>query len=108
LISLYLQQLRFYLSAPEEQLTSELPASLSLLKAWPNPFNSALNISFIGGSSDLKLIVFDVAGRRIGSLVINSSTDVLTWMPHGLQSGSYWIVAKDLRDCSPVRVTYLK
>ena len=108
LISLYLQQLRFYLSAPEEQLTSELPASLSLLKAWPNPFNSALNISFISCSGDLKLIVYDVAGRRIGNLEINSSTDVLTWMPHGLQSGSYWIVAKDLRGCSPVRVTYLK
>ena len=108
LIRLYLQQLRFYLSASKEELMSGLPTTSSLIKAWPNPFNGALNVSFKGASSGARLTVLDIAGRRIGSLEMNSATGVAMWRPRGLPSGGYWIALRGSRGSKTVRVVYLK
>jgi subtilisin-like proprotein convertase family protein len=52
------------------QQTIEIPNYYSLGQNYPNPFNPVTNIKFsIPQSQDVKLVVFDILGREVATLV---------------------------------------
>ena len=73
-----------------EHLVAE---QFELLQNYPNPFNPATNITFkIPVTSHVTLEIFDVAGRRIATLLDEShspGTHTVTWDASTLASGVY-------------------
>ena len=73
-----------------EHLVAE---QFELLQNYPNPFNPATNITFtIPVSSHVTLEVFDVAGRRVATLVNENhspGTHTVTWDASRVASGVY-------------------
>ena len=65
----------------EDDLTTQLPVKINLHQNYPNPFNPSTNINFdINETNHVSLIIFDVLGRKVNTLV------------NGIkQSGSYQI-----------------
>jgi hypothetical protein len=50
--------------------TGEQPIEFALGKAWPNPFNAMTSIAYsVPESGRTRLVVYDVAGRRVATLV---------------------------------------
>ncbi len=57
-------------SEEENNTLSELPSSFELLQNYPNPFNPTTIISYsVPKSSHVKLIVYDILGREVKTLV---------------------------------------
>jgi len=55
--------------------SNEIPANYSLSQNYPNPFNPVTNIKFaIPTTGYVKLVIFDVLGREIASLVNDNMT----------------------------------
>lgn len=69
------------------------PVSYSLAQNYPNPFNPSTNIHFLlGGSGHTSLIVYDVLGRQVATLVdgnLPAGDHVQQWDANGLASGVY-------------------
>ena len=70
-----------------------LPESISLINAYPNPFNPITNISFsVHEGSDARITIFDIKGRLVES-ISNSfyypGSYVLTWDATHYSSGIY-------------------
>lgn len=60
----------FRLSGGVNTETSQLPEGYALDQNYPNPFNPTTAIEFtLGGTSNVSLVVYDVLGRRIATLV---------------------------------------
>ena len=56
-----------------QNISTEIPAKYSLSQNYPNPFNPITNIKFtIVNSGDVKLVVYDVMGREVQTLVNES------------------------------------
>ncbi|MCF7811357.1 M6 family metalloprotease domain-containing protein [bacterium] len=111
LLKTYFEQLMFYLSAPIDDFTpAAIPDSYILLEAYPNPFNGSTRITYNGLSNGTSLIVFDIAGRRIGRLNVNARSGSTDWHPldSGLPSGSYWVAPEEANGVSAIRIVYLK
>jgi hypothetical protein len=72
---------------------SDLPSGFALLGAYPNPFNPVTTIRFeLGAISLVKLAVYDVAGRKVASLVNgwrDGGAHEVTWDASDLASGVY-------------------
>ena len=52
------------------QISNEIPEGFSLYQNYPNPFNPTTKIKFqISKLSDVKLIVYDILGREVATLV---------------------------------------
>jgi Secretion system C-terminal sorting domain len=52
------------------QINSSIPAKFNLSQNYPNPFNPVTNIEFsLPNSSAVKLVVFDILGKEIGTLI---------------------------------------
>ena len=82
-----------------KNISTEIPSAYSLSQNYPNPFNSTSNLKFEiarhGGSStsDVKIIVYDVMGREIQTLVNESlqpGTYETTFDGSMLPSGVYF------------------
>ena len=73
---------------------SELPKEFKLYNNYPNPFNPTTNIKFdIPKSSYVKLIVYDVLGREIKTLVnekLNAGRYDINWDGSDYPSGVYF------------------
>jgi len=72
----------------------EVPEMFTLKQNYPNPFNPTTNIKFsVAKSSDVKLVVLDVLGREIQTLVnekIQQGTHEATFDGSMLNSGVYF------------------
>ncbi|MBL7191351.1 FG-GAP repeat protein [bacterium] len=54
----------------EERIPSSPPSDFALIKAYPNPFNAKIAISFqLTADSDVELTVYDLQGREVQTLV---------------------------------------
>ncbi|MCI0448774.1 MAG: SBBP repeat-containing protein [Chlorobi bacterium] len=77
-------------------ISSEVPNSFSLFQNYPNPFNPVTKIRFNVASvprTDIKLVVYDVAGREITTLVnqqLNPGTYETEWDASNHTSGIYF------------------
>lgn len=76
----------------------ENPIKYSLMKAYPNPFNSSAVISFdLPYSGETDLIVYDVLGREVQSLVtgqLSLGHHELVWNAKDFTSGIYFAKLK--------------
>jgi hypothetical protein len=75
-------------------LTPEVPVATKLLGTYPNPFNGISNFDFgIAKPEDVKLVVFDVLGREVASIVnerLGPGTYTRQWDSGSLPSGAYF------------------
>jgi hypothetical protein len=69
------------------------PGSFALYPAYPNPFNSSTTISYsLPKTSAVKIEIFDILGRRVGTLYEGEQTQGLhnvTWDASAQTSGTY-------------------
>jgi hypothetical protein len=77
-----------------QNISSEVPSSFTLHQNYPNPFNPVTNIKFdIQKSSDVKIIISDVMGREITTLVneqLKPGTYEVDWDASNYTSGVYF------------------
>ncbi len=77
-----------------QNINSEIPGKFSLSQNYPNPFNPTTNIEFsIPKSSFVKLVVYDMLGREVETLVskdLKAGTYKADWNASGYTSGVYF------------------
>lgn len=77
-----------------QNINTEEPSEFSLGQNYPNPFNPVTNITFsLPNSANIKLTVFDIAGREIAQLVngqLNAGTYNVDFDASHLASGTYF------------------
>ncbi len=91
---------------------TEIPNSFSLLQNYPNPFNPTTNIKFqIPKSGFVKLIIFDVLGKEVQTLVnkqLSPGTYSADFDGTSLPSGIYYYRLEVGDPSTPLRVTETK
>ena len=84
----------FTTGATNITLNSEIPKEFKLYNSYPNPFNPSTKIKFdIPKSSYVKLIIYDVLGREITTLVdekLNAGRYDVNWDGSSYPSGVYF------------------
>ena len=95
-------------SIPEQLI----PAVLDYGYCYPNPFNSQVNISFrIKQPAEVTIDVYDLLGRRIGSLInelVMAGSHKMTWDAGDLPSGIYFYRLQTGGDSCHGRMVLLK
>ncbi len=75
-----------------------IPHSVSLCRAYPNPFNGQTNISFtLSQAGTVKLAIYDIAGRlveKIADREFPSGVNRIIWDAKDKSSGIYFIIVK--------------
>ena len=78
-----------------EPSVAAVPSDVRLYAAYPNPFNSSTTIAFdLPQRSEVDLIVYDLLGRRVATLVsgiMSPGRHVHAWKADGLASGIYFV-----------------
>ena len=76
------------------QLSNEIPDGFVLFQNYPNPFNPTTMISYqLSVISDVKLIVYDMLGREVATLVnkkLSAGSYEVDWDGSGYTSGVYF------------------
>ena len=76
------------------QLGNVIPEKYNLYQSYPNPFNPKVTIKFdIAENSDVKLVIYDLLGREITTLVsdkLNSGIYQIEWNASNYTSGIYF------------------
>lgn len=90
-----------------------VPTSTQLMPAYPNPFNPSTNIRYaLAEPSKVSLIVFDVMGRKIATLVDNESRLAGTYTSHwngsNAASGIYFLVLQTSKTIKSQKLVMLK
>ena len=79
-----------------QNISTEIPSSFSLKQNYPNPFNPTTKIKFdVVRLSDVKIVVYDVTGREVSTLVNESlqpGTYETTFDASALSSGIYFYI----------------
>ncbi|MBD3221533.1 T9SS type A sorting domain-containing protein [bacterium] len=82
----------FYGSTTPVDDGADLPAALALTGNHPNPFNPATTIGFaVPRTGEVELAVFDLAGRRVATLVdgvVTAGHHQVTWQGRSDQGGA--------------------
>ena len=77
-----------------QNISTEIPKEYSLTQNYPNPFNPSTNVKFsIVNAGDVKLVVYDVQGREVQTLVNESlkpGTYEVSFDGSSLTSGVYF------------------
>jgi len=75
-------------------ISTEIPEFFSLGQNYPNPFNSSSKFKIqIAKSSDVKLVIYDITGRAVETLVnelLNPGIYSITWYASIYSSGIYF------------------
>ncbi|MEO8447599.1 MAG: T9SS type A sorting domain-containing protein [bacterium] len=79
-----------------KQISQAVPVDFSLSQNYPNPFNPSTVINYqVAGSSEIKIIIYDIAGKEITELVNerqNAGTYEVDWNASGFSSGVYYYI----------------
>jgi len=71
-----------------------IPAEYNLHQNYPNPFNPTTKITFdVPKSTYTKLVIFDMLGREIATLVneqLNAGSYEVSWLAGSYPSGVYF------------------
>ncbi len=82
------------------------------LKAFPNPFNSRLKISFTSQNQALTIQIFNAAGELVETLAQNqhfsAGTHFLIWQAHRFASGLYFVRVQGEQFAISQKVVLLK
>ena len=65
---------------------------MQLVKAWPNPFNDSLTLSFTGNMKDnrVRIEIFDLAGKNTNTTITkDTKTNTVTMNTANLPKGIY-------------------
>lgn len=108
LLSLYVQHMQLSLEITESSDFKRIPTSFELLSVWPNPFNSRVNIQIPGSPSLTSINIYDFNGRMVNILPINRQSQLISWSPINLPSGSYFLLPAGVSNATLTRVIYLK
>jgi hypothetical protein len=77
-----------------QQVSQNIPKNFSLEQNYPNPFNPMTNVKFqIPNAGFVKLIIFDITGRQITTLVngnLEPGTYKVDWNASNYPSGVYF------------------
>jgi len=77
-----------------QNISTEIPSSFSLSQNYPNPFNNTSKLKFeIANLENVKIVVFDVMGREVQTLVnerLQPGTYEVTFNGSSLNSGVYF------------------
>ncbi len=90
--------------SPVEKKTESIPSTYNLFQNYPNPFNPTTKIKFAipvsslssdsrGAEGEVKLVVFDLLGRKVATLVneqLKPGTYEVEWNASGFASGIYY------------------
>ena len=96
---------------------SALPTELSISKAYPNPFNPIVNISYgLPKSGDVKIVIHDLSGRKITAYSINQQTagwhefswNALDTQGQAIGSGVYLLTIQASNMVKKQKITFLK
>ena len=96
--------LKYDISSGLTQHGSTVPEEFNLYQNYPNPFNPATKIKFdIPRSSSVKLIVYDILGKEVATLVnekLSAGSYKVEWYGTDYPSGVYFykLVAGDFTD----------
>ena len=100
------------LSSVSTASDGEIPSTLTLANAYPNPFNPSTTISVsIPEATDISVDVFDLLGRPVANLLrgpVRAGTRLLTFEGDALPSGTYIIRAQAGQHTVSQHVTLLK
>lgn len=107
MLNRYMQYMQFQLAVPELEEVN-IPEKVALMVAYPNPFNSELNITYRGFTPNSSMAIFDGLGRELRQFNITGNSGVLRWIPYNLPAGSYYLMAKGDGQNEPIRVVFLK
>jgi hypothetical protein len=98
-----------------KNISTEIPLNFSLYQNYPNPFNPTTNIRFSvphpseGGAYDVGLIIYDVLGRKIASLIIHEGlqpgTYEVNWDGSSYSSGIYYYTLSAGDASAPLSIT---
>jgi hypothetical protein len=84
---------RFLITSSVPQNEPDLPVEFSLAQNYPNPFNPTTQITYqLPQQSDVRLQVFDMAGRQVATLVnqiMSAGTHTVNFDASDLSSGIY-------------------
>ncbi len=77
-----------------QQIGIEIPVKFNLYQNYPNPFNPSATIKFdISANSNVKLVIYDLLGREVASLVnreLKAGTYKAEWNASAFASGAYF------------------
>ena len=77
-----------------KHLTTSIPGNYTLHQNYPNPFNPSTKIKFdLPKSTQAKLIIYDILGREVATLVnekLNAGSFIIDWDGSSYPSGVYF------------------
>ncbi len=99
------------------KISSEVPTRFRLEQNYPNPFNPVTKIQFRipsdvkGETSDVKLIIYDITGREIQTLVkekLNPGTYEVTFDGSNYASGVYFYQLRSGELCGDEKISFIE
>ena len=101
-----------YTSVEENQKQENTPDKLSLVRNYPNPFNSSTTISFnINKPGKVEISVYNLQGQKIITLndsYLQTGTHSIVWDAEGCSSGLYFLQMKFGSKYSTLRAMLVK
>jgi photosystem II stability/assembly factor-like uncharacterized protein len=93
--------------------TLRLPKTTELLPAYPNPFNPGTNIKYnLSERSNVSVIVYDIMGRKVSTLVDNQILPAGTynnyWNASNEANGVYLVVLQTTKSLTARKLLLLK
>jgi hypothetical protein len=89
---------------------SEIPATLQLVSAYPNPFNSRISLNLQSSrNGSVELLVYDLLGRLAASrsIAVHQGMQRITYDADGLGTGTYFVKLSGTAS-APLKITLLK
>jgi hypothetical protein len=76
------------------------------LVAWPQPFTTRVNLRAAAAAADSRVEIFDVAGRRVGALRLQSGRG--SWEARDLPAGVYLARVADAAGSQPLKLIKMR